>query len=137
MAGKTIIGNVVHTEFASKDADATCKFLGDVFGLQFENGGTPESGDYWMFGSEEDGVGGAVRPLMPEDQGHAYSAPYIGVEDIDATIAAAEAAGAEVMVPKVPIPGMGWFAWFQAPGGVVVAAWQTDSEAPAPEAPSA
>lgn len=122
-------GHVVHTEFISTDVAGTRDFLSKVFGLQFQNMPS-EMGDYWNFGDEKLGIGGAVRGLMPEEAGP-YSAPYFSVENLDATIDAAQGAGATVIVPKTPVPGMGHFAWFQAPGGVIVAAWQNDAGASA------
>lgn len=122
-------GHVVHTEFVSADVEGTRDFLSTVFGLQFQNMPS-EMGDYWNFGDEKLGIGGAVRGLMPEEPGP-YAAPYFSVDDIDATIATAQEAGATLMVPKQPVPNMGYFAWFQAPGGVIVAAWQNDPDAKA------
>lgn len=126
-------GHIVHTEFDSKDAAATCTFLSEVFGWSFENMGNPQTGDYWNFGDAELGIGGAVRQTTEEEGGHAYTAPYVNVADLNATINTAQKAGATIMVPKTPVPGMGWFSWFQAPGGVIVAAWQNDENAPAGE----
>lgn len=127
-------GTVVHTEFASKDPEATCKWFTDVFGTRFHNMGN-DQGDYFTFGDPDVGLGGAVRPLMAEDVGGApYSCPYLSTDDIDATIGAAEAAGAQVMVPKQPVEKMGWFAWFTVPGGCIVATWQNDADAPAAQA---
>ena len=128
-------GQVVHTEWVSKDVAASRDFFTAVFGTQFQDMGGPQ-GEYWTFGDQDLGIGGAIRPLMEQDQGHTYSAPYINVANIDDAVAKAEAAGATTIVPKVPVPGMGWFAWFQAPGEIIVAAWQNAPEAPAPSPPS-
>lgn len=128
-----LTGQVVHTEWVSNDVAASRAFFTAVFGTEFQDMSNPQ-GEYWTFGNQDLGVGGAIRSLMDEDQGHTYSAPYLAVEDLDAAIAAAEAAGATIMVPKVPVPGMGWFSWFKAPGDIIVAAWQNDPEAPAPPA---
>ncbi|MGB0653490.1 MAG: VOC family protein [Thermoplasmatota archaeon] len=125
-------GNVCHTELASNDTAATRKFLTDMFATEFVDVSTPEL-EYHSFGSMEHGVGGAVRPVVPEEPGP-NATPYFLVEDIDVSIAKATEAGATPMVPKTPVPTMGWFAWFIAPGGVVLALWQNDPNAPPPSA---
>jgi hypothetical protein len=38
---------------------------------------------------------------------------YIGTDDIDATLAKAVSLGAQILVPKTEIPGMGWFGIFK------------------------
>ncbi len=127
------LGHIVHTEFVSTDATATCQFLTNVFGIEFQNMPS-DMGDYWNFGDEQLGIGGAVRQLTEEEGNNAYSAPYFNVENIDAVIDAAVGAGATLMVPKQAVPNMGHFAWFQAPGGVIVAAWENDPGATPPPA---
>ncbi len=127
-------GNIVHTEWASNDVDASRAFLSKLFGWEMKDMGNPQQGAYWTFGDDKLGLGGAVRAVVPEDPGPSAT-PYVSVDDLDATIAAATEAGATVMVPKMPVEKMGWFAWFQAPGDIVVAAWQNDESAPAPTMP--
>lgn len=121
-------GNITHTEWTSSDVKATCDFLGTVFGWRFQDAGGPQ-GPYMMFGDPEVGVGGAVRPVMEHEAGPGAT-PYVSVTDLDGVIKKAEGAGAKTIVPKTPVEKMGWFAWFQAPGGIVVAAWQNDADAP-------
>jgi predicted enzyme related to lactoylglutathione lyase len=42
---------------------------------------------------------------------------YVATDDIDATLAKAEALGGKTLVPKTEIPGMGWWALFSDPTG--------------------
>ena len=37
--------------------------------------------------------------------------------------------GAEELMPKTPVKGMGWFAWLKDTEGNVFGIWQTDEKA--------
>jgi predicted enzyme related to lactoylglutathione lyase len=120
-------GNVVHTEFVSNDTAATCEFFGNVFGLNFENFPGP-TGDYFTFGSQEFGIGGAVLGVG-ENMPTPVSTPYFGVENLDTVLGLVEANGGNIVVPKTAVPNMGWFSWFTIPGVLTIAAWQNDVNA--------
>lgn len=128
-------GTPVHSEYASNDTAATRKWLTDVFGITFMDMSN-DGFEYHTFGDEETGIGGAVRPVVPEEAGP-NTTSYLSTTDLDATITKAQDCGANMIVPKTPVPGFGWFAWFMVPGDVVIAAWQNDANAPAPDAPPA
>lgn len=118
-------GDINHIEFVSNDVNATTTFMNTLFGYEFQDMGN-EAGPYHTFG--KDGRGGAVRPVMENEPGPGTTA-YVGVDNLDEAITKAEENGATLMVPKQPVPTMGWFAWIQAPGGVVLALWQDDANA--------
>ena len=40
---------------------------------------------------------------------------FEGADDIDASLAAVNAAGGETVAPTMEIPGVGWFALFKGP----------------------
>jgi hypothetical protein len=48
------------------------------------------------------------------------------VADLDATIGVVEAAGGLCVVPKMPIPGVGWLAYFKDTEGHIFGAMQAD-----------
>jgi predicted enzyme related to lactoylglutathione lyase len=56
--------------------------------------------------------------------------------DVDEFVRKAERLGAKVMMPKQPVPSMGWFAQLSDPEGNVFAIWQPDPSA-APARPAA
>jgi uncharacterized protein len=99
---------VVHVEIVSTDPSAAGKFYGDLFDWGTQQTG-PETNNYVMWDSGENTGGG-----FPQTDGQLYNAGdtlvYIGVEDIEATLARAEELGGKTLVPKSEIPGMGWFA---------------------------
>jgi uncharacterized protein len=53
----------------------------------------------------------------------------IGVDDLDATTTAVGEAGGSVMLQKMPVPGMGWVAYFSDPNGLVFGAFEEDDSA--------
>jgi len=55
---------------------------------------------------------------------------------VDEFVQKAERLGAKVVMPKQPVPAMGWFAQLTDPEGNVFAIWQTDPKA-APARPAA
>ena len=76
----------------------------------------------------EPGVnGGMMRRQVPQQM----PVNYVSVESVDESVAKAKALGATVVVEKMPVPGMGWFAQLIDPQGNPFAVWQAD-EASAP-----
>lgn len=116
-----------HTEFGSEDPEATTAFLGKVFGMQFETSPGMMGMPYHMAYKEgQPSVG--VRQAM-EQEGGPSQTPFVMVDDVSATLEEVEANGGTVMLPKTAIPGSGWMAWIQVPGGPYVACMEMDPEA--------
>lgn len=112
-------GGLAFTELSSRDPQATRRFLESVFGWKFRSVQMP-MGEYLSY-QTPDGRGG-IRPTQAAEQPASLS--YIRVDDLDEARARVEAAGAKIVLPKVEIPGMGCFFWFQVPGGPLLACWQ-------------
>ena len=62
---------------------------------------------------------GIIHPQQP-------FANYISVDSVDEYGAKAEALGGQVVMPKTPVPGMGWFLYFKDPEGNILGLWQHD-----------
>ncbi len=85
--------------------------------------------EYWFTNAgpeQEEGINGAIIKRNDASQPLTIQ---VGVSDIDATIAAIGNAGGTVVVPKGSIPGMGHFAYFTDPDGVIIGLWQHDKNA--------
>ena len=50
----------------------------------------------------------------------------LDVPDLDATIGVVEGAGGQCVVPKMPVPGVGWLAYFKDTEGHIFGAMQAD-----------
>jgi predicted enzyme related to lactoylglutathione lyase len=117
---------IVHFEIPADDVARARSFYNDLFGWEFSE--APGFPGYWSFstGEEDSMTGGAV---MKRQHGEHLITNYIGVASVDESIAKIEALGGTIVVPKSPVQGMGWMAWFRDPEGNVMALWQPDETA--------
>jgi len=53
----------------------------------------------------------------------------VGVESLDSSIATVETNGGTVALPKMPIPGMGWLAYYKDTEGNIFGMMQPDPSA--------
>lgn len=104
---------VIHFEIHADNPDRAVKFYQNVFGWQIEKWQGPM--DYWLIstGKGEPGIDGAIakrdQPLRGGDGVVAYVCT-VGVKPIDKYIEKVQAHGGEILVPRRPVPGVGWFA---------------------------
>ena len=111
---------IVHFEIPADDVERAKKFYGDLFGWTFET-----MGDYTIIQCGGEPGGGMMKRVMPE-QGITN---YIGVENLDEFAQKAQSLGATVLVPKTPVPAMGWWTQLRDTEGNVFALWQVDENA--------
>lgn len=107
-------------ELASERPAETRRFLEAAFGWTFQERPMPR-GTYLAFAVPGGGTGG-IRPTQPTESPSTIS--YVRVPNLEAARTRVEAAGGTVVLPRVDVPGMGSFFWFQVPGGPVLACWQ-------------
>ena len=113
-------GTPIWYELMTADPDASKAFYDTVIGWTIE---ARPSGpmDYRMIDSGNGGqVGGVMR--LTEEMIAGGAKPtwlfYIGVDDVDASIAKIEAAGGSVLMPAWDIPGIGRLAMVADPQGI-------------------
>lgn len=100
---------VVHFELPADDPDRAAKFYADAFGWKVEKWGGPT--DYWLVTtgeSPEPGIDGGIGQRQDADD---QTTNTIDVPDLDAAVAAVEAAGGRITRAKGPVPGVGWLAY--------------------------
>lgn len=111
---------IQYLEVVTSDLDATCSALEKLHGIRF---GEPEA----VLGNARTATlanGGriGVRAPMAEHEGPVVR-PYVLVDDIEAAVKAAAAAGGEIAMAATEIPGHGKFAiYFQ--GGIQYGLWE-------------
>ena len=130
---------VVHFEIPSDDPERAAKFYRELFGWEISKWGGPAGGgegmEYWMVRTvPTDATGQTTRPgvnggLMRRMFPGQAPVNYIGVASVDEFTRRAERLGAKVVMPKTPVPSMGWFAQLKDTEGNVFAVWQTDAAA--------
>lgn len=117
---------VVHFEIPCDDPQKTMAFFKEVFGWKFEQFGNEE---YWsaITGTDDTpGINGGVLKKRDPQQPIANS---IEVLNLDRTMAEVEKAGGTIVVSKMPIPGVGWLAYFKDPDGNIHGLYQNDETA--------
>jgi hypothetical protein len=108
-------GSIVHVELIAEDTAGVKKFFGSLFGWKFED--MPQM-NYTMW-TAPGGLSGGLMTPKPEAPGTGQPLNYIYVESIDGMAPKIESAGGKIVVPKTEIPGMGWFAFFSYPEGMI------------------
>ena len=121
-------GKVVHFEIPIDDAERAITFYREALGWTLEQWGPV---DYWMTtAGEGDGIGGALTRRSDDVPSLMF---YVDVDDIDGALAAVEAAGGHRMTEKMPIPTIGWSAFFEDSEGNKVGLFQTDASVTVPD----
>ena len=68
-------------------------------------------------------------PAAAEGQGVNAYVCTVGVDSVDQALGTAGELGGTVVVPKMPVPGMGWLAYVKDPDGNIVGMIQMDPSA--------
>ncbi len=119
-----IHGVVCWSELAVHDIARAQKFYSETLGWRFEAMQAPDM-IYWIIMSGEARVGGMFEMAGPQFNGvPEHWLTYIAVDDIDARLKTAVAAGASICKEAFDIPGVGRMAVLAEPGGAIVA-WMT------------
>jgi predicted enzyme related to lactoylglutathione lyase len=112
---------IVHVEIPAADRAALSEFYKNIFGWTLTHN---QAFDYMQFNPGEGADGAFVgNQSAPGDEfGWAGAGPnspivYIGTEDVPGDLAKIEAAGGQVLMPAMEIPGVGWMGLFRDPSG--------------------
>jgi hypothetical protein len=109
-------GSFIWYELLATDADAAASFYGEVIGWTAAPAGVPGI-DYRLFSAA--GVDVAGHMNIPAEGAEMGMRPgwygFIGVDDVDAAVAAIEAEGGAVLMPAMDIEGVGRMAFVTDP----------------------
>ena len=120
------MSRVVHFEIPASNPERASAFYQKVFGWKIEK--WPGPMDYWMVTTGAEGTPGINGGLMPNTNVKTTT-NTIGVESVDAAIAASTKAGGKLVMPKTPIPGVGHFAYCEDTEGNLFGVMQFDPNA--------
>lgn len=121
-------GKVIHFEIPIDDDERGVAFYGKAFGWTLEQWGPVE---YWTTDAGDgEGIGGALSKRSDQVPSLMF---YIDVESVDAALDAVEAAGGKRLSDRMPIPSVGWMAYFEDTEGNRVGLFEPDDDAPMPE----
>jgi len=98
---------VSHFDIPADDPQRAQEFYKQVFDWKFEKWDGPM--EYWMAttGNEEPGINGGLSKRMPGQMGMTNT---IDVPSVDEYSKKITDKGGQLIVPKMPIPKVGWFA---------------------------
>ena len=114
-------GNFHWNELLTSDVERAKRFYGETIGWTFQPMPMPDGATYWMAMMAGKPVAGIFPTNRPEYKGvpEAWMS-YLAVDDVDARVKKAVAAGAKLMKPIFDIPDVGRLAILTEPGGAGV-----------------
>ncbi|HUD87498.1 MAG TPA: VOC family protein [Xanthobacteraceae bacterium] len=117
-------GTFYWNERTTRDVEGVKTFYAGTMGWSYDGMPMP-GGTYWLAKVGDQPVGGIF-----DISGHEYDGvpegwmSYIAVDDVDARVKKAVAAGAKVMKPAFDVPGVGRIVILLEPGGAGIG-WMT------------
>lgn len=125
----------VHFEIHADEPERAIKFYADIFGWTFNRFGAGEP-PYWVIVTGDDkapGInGGLLKRMGPAPEGGQPVTSYVCTMDIDdlekyAGLVANH--GGMLVVDRMPVPGVGWLAYFKDTEGNIFGLMQADENA--------
>ena len=110
-------GTLVWNELVSPDLPKALAFYGQVLGMGAAEQDMGGSSYFVVKNATGRDIGGAMGPMMEGIPPHWNV--YFQVTDVDATIAAAQAAGGTVVAPAFDVAGVGRLGFLQDPQGAM------------------
>jgi predicted enzyme related to lactoylglutathione lyase len=92
---------VIHAEIRSADPDATRNFYAALFGWSYSDGAFP--GYTFADTGVEDALPTAIGPVQGGSEAVLF---FVGVEDVEATLARAEELGGTIIQAAQQVPGV-------------------------------
>ena len=121
-------GKFYWNELMARDVAKAKKFYADTLGWSFDAMPMPDGGTYWLAKMNDVPVGGIFDISGPDYKGVPEGwMPYIAVDDVDARVNKAVAAGAKIMKPAFDVPNVGRIVVLQEPGGAGIG-WMTPAD---------
>ena len=117
-ASRGMHGSFYWNELLTRNVERAKRFYADTIGWTFEPMAMEDGSTYWVAQTAGKPAGG----IFPTDRPGFESVPeawmsYLAVDDVDARVKKATAAGANLMRPIFDVPGVGRIAILTEPGG--------------------
>ena len=117
----------VHFEIPADQPERAIRFYEGVFAWKIRKWDGPT--EYWTIETgpaTEPGINGGILQKRDPAQPCVNT---IGIADLDATVRSVEAAGGKCVLPKMPVPGIGWLAYCKDTEGNMFGLLQPDAAA--------
>jgi len=123
----------IHFEIQADDAERAMTFYTQLFGWQFAQWGQEK---YWLITTGEKsqpGIDGGLLPRRgPTPVAMAAVNAFVctvDVANLDSTLEKAQSLGGMVVVPKTPVPTVGWLGYAKDTEGNIFGMMQMDAKA--------
>ena len=121
------MSRVIHFEIPAAEPERAAAFYKQVFGWSIEK--WPGPMEYWMVTTGADGAPGINGGLLKKQAPTTATTNTIGVDSVEKAIAAVKSAGGKLVMPKTPIPTIGYFAYLEDTEGNLFGVMQSDANA--------
>ena len=132
----TSTGAFIWNELATRDITAAVPFYTQLFGWGSEEQPMPGDmpGNYVLFRLGDVDIAGGYQMEGEMFEGvPPHWTAYVSVDDVDATIAAAEAGGGKTLWPALDVPGIGRMGSFTDPTGASLAVFKMGDKEERPD----
>ncbi len=118
---------IVHFEISADKPKRAVKFYQKVFGWDI----TPWKGpiEYWLVKTGDKNEPGIDGAIMKRTVPGMMVLNTVSVSSLDDYIKKVEDAGGEILTPKVPMAGVGYFAYFKDTEGNILGLMEEDASA--------
>jgi hypothetical protein len=135
------MNRIIHFEIQAGDPKRAVKFYLDVFGWEINEWVTPgiqmkEEDRYWLVTTgpgTESGINGGIvsrrGPAPVDGQGVNAYVCTIGVANLEDSVDKVMKSGGSILLPRMPVPGIGWWASCRDSEGNSFGMMQEDSNA--------
>ena len=120
------MGRVIHFEIPVNQPDRAAAFYQKGFGWKVNKWDGPM--EYWMVSTGAEGAPGINGGMMKRGN-VTTTTNTIGVDSVDASVAAVTKAGGKLIMAKTAIPGVGYFAYCEDTEGNLFGVMQADGNA--------
>jgi len=121
------MSRVIHFEIPAAEPERAAAFYKQVFGWSIEK--WPGPMEYWMVTTGADGAPGINGGLLKKQVPTTATTNTIGVDSVEKAIVAVKSAGGKLVMPKTPIPTIGYFAYLEDTEGNLFGVLQSDANA--------
>ena len=121
------MSRVIHFEIPAAEPARAAAFYKNAFGWSIEK--WPGPTEYWMVTTGADGAPGINGGLLKKQAPTTATTNTIGVDSVDKAIDAVKSAGGKLVMPKTPIPTIGYFAYLEDTEGNLFGVMQSDANA--------
>ena len=118
---------VIHFEIPADDPARAVKFYEMVFGWKIQKWDGQE--DYWLAMTGEEGQPGINGAITGRGEPTTVVVNTMDVASVDDSIAQVVANGGSVLMPKMPVPGVGYLAYCRDTEGNAFGMMQNDPNA--------